>query len=523
MDKHRKELEKLAKTDPEFYKFLKSEEADLLDFEQSDGEENAEDVEGEDGEASELEEEEEEEEPTEGVQIGRLTIKLQTDNAERKIVDERLCSVIEKVLSNPTENRAKLPNAVEVAVRLFQACATRVGADVERPEFVINSDKLFDDIVRTCLKHMGPCLLILLHNRDKGGRRKGKSASVVYKHWKRYRGLTKQYLSTVLDLGQSNVMIATMRSVLSLADLLVHFPILCRRLIKFLVQIWSRKTTEERCMAFLVLNRLCRAKPDLFTSVYKSCYVAYVAACRSVHDGAWPSLLFMQKSFAELTYLHPEIAYEHAFVFIRQYAIHLRNAKIVKRKDVIKTVYNWQYVLGLYLWSTVIIRGRRHAGESEAVEWIRELLYPLIQITIGLINVFAIPRYVPLRLHCVRILLQLQINCKVYIPTLSLASDLLHDLTMIDRTKPAHSKGMKKQTNVRNLIRLTREMLEDANYRRQVAKEIFELFTTAVEILKDEPAFLEVFSPTFLKECKNVEHKRLAKEVEKSVMRAVEA
>jgi hypothetical protein len=40
----------------------------------------------------------------------------------------------------------------------------------------------------------------------------------------------------------------------------------------------------------------------------------------------------MQKSFGELTYLHPETAYQLAFAYIRQFAIHLRNATIAKRK-----------------------------------------------------------------------------------------------------------------------------------------------------------------------------------------------
>jgi hypothetical protein len=40
----------------------------------------------------------------------------------------------------------------------------------------------------------------------------------------------------------------------------------------------------------------------------------------------------MQKSFSELTFLNPEAAYQLAFAYIRQFAIHLRNAKIAKRK-----------------------------------------------------------------------------------------------------------------------------------------------------------------------------------------------
>lgn len=72
----------------------------------------------------------------------------------------------------------------------------------------------------------------------------------------------------------------------------------------------------------------------------------------------------------------------------------------------------------------MLVRGRKHKGAAEGVEWINELLYPVIQITIGLIGVFSAQRYLPLRLHCVRILLQLQVNCDVFIPTFSLAADV---------------------------------------------------------------------------------------------------
>lgn len=36
MDTHRSDLEKLAEKDPEFYKFLKEQDADLLEFNESD-------------------------------------------------------------------------------------------------------------------------------------------------------------------------------------------------------------------------------------------------------------------------------------------------------------------------------------------------------------------------------------------------------------------------------------------------------------------------------------------------------
>lgn len=56
---------------------------------------------------------------------------------------------------------------------------------------------------------------------------------------------------------------------------------------------------------------------------------------------------------------------------------------------------------------------------------------------------------------------------------------------------------MQKSTDIRNLIRLTNEMLEDVNYRRRVAKEVFEILTEAAQVtIRDDPAvFFEVYIP----------------------------
>lgn len=53
---------------------------------------------------------------------------------------------------------------------------------------------------------------------------------------------------------------------------------------------------------------------------------------RVVKAESWSLILLMQKSFAELCMIYPEIAYQYTFVYIRQTAIHLRNAMIAKRK-----------------------------------------------------------------------------------------------------------------------------------------------------------------------------------------------
>jgi len=38
-------------------------------------------------------------------------------------------------------------------------------------------------------------------------------------------------------------------------------------------------------------------------------------------------------------------------------------------------------------------------------------------------------------------------------------------------------------------------MIEDVNYRRKVAKEIVGMFTDAAQVIKEDPAFFEVYLP----------------------------
>ncbi|VDM55578.1 unnamed protein product [Angiostrongylus costaricensis] len=126
--KHLNDLKKLKERDPEFYKFLQDEDADLLQFQVSD-------------------EDEEEDDEFEHRQtaVGKPSFpKGKKDNSGRIIFDGRLLEYLQDVLDTQDGVRSIHVEDIRLAVEAFNACVSRVGADIEVPNYVINEQVVFN-------------------------------------------------------------------------------------------------------------------------------------------------------------------------------------------------------------------------------------------------------------------------------------------------------------------------------------------------------------------------------------------
>jgi nucleolar complex protein 2 len=117
----------------------------------------------------------------------------------------------------------------------------------------------------------------------------------------------------------------------------------------------------------------------------------------------------MKNSASEIFCLNHQATYQHAFGFIRQLAIHLRNSMKLKTKvchtldtftpynlntlfvhiqESYKQVYNWQYVNAVDFWALVLARACEVQESTGAVknEHMHPLIYPLVQIATGAIK-----------------------------------------------------------------------------------------------------------------------------------------
>ena len=72
----------------------------------------------------------------------------------------------------------------------------------------------------------------------------------------------------------------------------------------------------------------------------------YVRNAKFLNEQSRPGILMMSRCLLEMYGADLRSSYQHAFIYIRQLAIHLRGAITKRTRESLRNVYNWQYVRG---------------------------------------------------------------------------------------------------------------------------------------------------------------------------------
>ena len=128
-------------------------------------------------------------------------------------------------------------------------------------------------------------------------------------------------------------------------------------------------------------------------------------------------------------------AYQHAFVYIRQLAVDLRQALVKVNKETFERIYGWQYMNCLRLWARLITNPISDAKS------LRPLVYPLVQIIIGAITLLPTPSYFPLRLHGCSLLNEICKHTGTYIPVAPLLLEIFSWSGLNKKPKPSTAKA----------------------------------------------------------------------------------
>jgi nucleolar complex protein 2 len=317
-------------------------------------------------------------------------------------------------------------------------------------------------------------------------------------YWKKLKVPVKNYLEDMLllvsNINEADILNAILRHMRLLLNFYMCFPKMLKTLIKLLITIWSQSDEKSRVIAYICLHKIVTNSHEKNQDfIYKSLYLSFARNSKFTSINTLPMINFMQRSLIEIYSSNSKLAYEHVFVYIRQLAIHLRNAMSLKKKESYQAVYNWQYVHSLILWSKLLSAlVKTSAGFNE---YLQPLIYPLIQCIIGTIKLIPTPRYYPLRLHCVNALVLLSNSTNVFIPIIPFILEIF-DITDFNKQ---HATISVKQLNFSFLLKLSKQQLQDKSFKDVLIDVIYDNLILLLQAQSHDISFPELVLPLVIR------------------------
>ncbi|KAJ0166771.1 Nucleolar complex protein 2 [Colletotrichum tanaceti] len=488
-------MDKLAQNDPEFYKFLKENDPEALDFD-----ENADLAEVDELSAG-SDHSDDDEQPK----------KKRKKDAKKKAAPEEEEVLVDNELTRETvakwkkliEEKQSLRAARQVVLAF--RCAAHLNeddADDEKTQrYTISSPEVFHDILIVALKQVPEIISHHLPIKESASgkiyvptdSKKFHTLSIMIKTF------TASIIHLLSTLSDDSTLKLTIGSLEPLVPYLMSFRKLLKALIKTVVNYWARPASSEttKITSFLVLRRLVViGDKGIRETVLKAVYQGLVSSCRATNINTIQGINLMKNSAAELWGIDQTVGYTTAFTFIRQLAIHLRNSIVKKEKDAHKIVYNWQYTHSLDFWSCVLSEHCSSLKEAEVGKesQLKLLIYPLVQVTLGAMRLIPSPTFFPLRFHLIRSILRLSRATNTYIPLASALIEVLESADM--RRFPKASSIKPLDFNV--AYKAPKSYLRTRVYQDGVGEQVVELFSEYFTIWAKNIAFPEFTLPVLI-------------------------
>jgi len=515
--KHKMSLDKLQKSDPDFYEFLKNEDKELLNFEESESDSSDDDADTgkPDGPRvhklpQKLEVASDEETDEEDLDQGPDPVKEKANTKKSRQVNLKLISHWSAKLK--TTGSLKVAHEVVIAFRAAVRQAASPEDDDAPGKYNVEGSACFNAIVRLCITELLPVWTRVLKIAKP---KEGKSAALPSSSdkWKAIRSDVKSYLTDLLtlltEMSEPAILTVLLKHINQMVFYFASFHKMAKVLIRKLIKIWSSGEETNRVLAFLSINKLTiKMQATMLDFTMKHMYMSYVKNCKFTSPTTLPLINFMQRSLVEVCAIDAQLTYQYAFIYIRQLAIHLRNAITIRKAETLSAVYNWQYIHSLCLWSRLL--SNTHPSPA-----LQPLIYPLVQTIIGAIKLESTARYYPLRLHCVRALNMIAGSTGTFIPVLPFLLDIFQ---MTDFNKK-HTSLNFKPFNFAVILKLSQGQLKEKGFRDGLQEQLFEHLLETLNVYAKHISFPELSLTAILqlkdfhKKCKVANYTRQMKTI----------
>ena len=298
------------------------------------------------------------------------------------------------------------------------------------------------------------------------------------------------------------------------------FPVLCEKLLKvslrsFGSDVGNTKVDRTlRIQSCLCVRSLGLADEALLDDAYKGLYRTFQSCARFANNKNMKSILFMQDCVVEVYgIMSEEVMYKHVFNFVKEIALLLRNALLVKTKEAYSKMYSLQVICSLDLLESLVSR-----YGSEPKDVLNPMIYPLVQVVMMTVTLVPSSRYLPLRFHVLKTILAISKNAGVFVPLSSMIMDALNfsELTK----KPS---GVGTHFNMNGVLKVPKPVLRTISFQDQWVAQTVLLLCEHLSQWSHHIAFPELFHPTGIKLKSFMKSDLLVKKFKAKIAQAVDA
>ncbi|KAG5330616.1 NOC2L protein, partial [Acromyrmex charruanus] len=480
---HKKSLIKLQDIDPDFYKYMKENDKNLLDFEISDDDDDDDDdnslVDLDDAYISE-----------ENLEIASYDSDLsleETESNSKKITIQLLKTWQQEIQTD------KSIDTIKCVIEAFHAALNIVAVSSDTTtQYKIEGSATFNGVVQLCIMHLPDAFKRIL-KLDAESQKPYKS-----KKFEKIQKVLKLYLSDLIKLLQSialsnsAILTVLLKHLRQMLPYFQSFSSLIKSLFKILLKLWSSGEETVPVIAFLNIlhtKYIATSKEFILEELLEIMYEKYVHTVKFISLNILPRINFMRQSLLEIYLLDHNISYSHAFLHIRQLAIDLKNAVTLKNKKNLQAVYNWQYINSLRFWTELITK-------SKDKSMLRSLLYPLVQIIIGTIKINPTAQYYPLRFYCLEMLIIISKETGTFIPILPFLLEILESYDFNKRHKTVTMKM--KPISFDCILKVSKSQFIENDFKDGIIETIYHLILEHAASESHKIYFPELYTPCII-------------------------
>lgn len=436
---HRTELDALEDKDPEFYKFLKENDHELLEFDEALDEEEEEEQDDEVSD-NEVSEEEEIAVPEESKKRSVLTMSKLQKALDGKRSMKGMLGILRCCVAGPDEDARFEVLDPDVRVLGVESAIVTLGRHLKKDD---------EALVKGTMKLVAKALGSEGTDAQRVAAAKFRSlARLVPEKWgpKLVRILVEHWAVAIED-NEDDETVEPRRKL----------QVECFLSMKELLPSFEEYTLRKAYSAFV--RRVAQSSSNPAKAAKRAASVSFGAAGVS-------------HLFADA----PTCAYRVAFGYVRQLALKVRSALADPAKK--DEVLCWRFVHATRCW----------ASAACAAEHLEPLVFPLCQICFAACEVAqAKPELAPFKLHMVRCLHGLAASSQVYVPTTRILLPVLSSL---------HSGGGNKRkstpTQAASQLQFSLLLSDDVASKEEVVKETCDSLCDWLELVRYSPACPEV-------------------------------